>query len=87
MNKAAGERLMWRVFDRQRKDFIQPKRDEAGAIIPPPDVLVYVEEAHNLLPAKADDLTTIWSRIAKEEISGLGSPMQLRSRVRYKQTF
>ena len=66
MNKAAGERLMWRVFDGQRQDFIEPKRDASGAIVPPPDVLVYVEEAHNLLPAKADDLTTIWSRVAKE---------------------
>lgn len=66
MNRAAGERLMWRIFDRQRQDFIQPKRDQAGAIVPPPDVLVYVEEAHNLLPAKADDLTTVWSRVAKE---------------------
>jgi hypothetical protein len=66
MNKAAGERLMWRVFDRQRQDFIQPRRDEAGGIVSPPDVLVYVEEAHNLLPAKADDLTTVWSRVATE---------------------
>ena len=66
MNKASGERLMWRVFNRQREDFIHPHRDDKGAIVPPPDIIVYVEEAHNLLPAKADDLTTVWSRVAKE---------------------
>jgi DNA helicase HerA-like ATPase len=66
MNKAAGERLMWRVFNAQRRGFIHPQHDEVGAIVPPPDIIVYVEEAHNLLPAKADGLTMVWSRIAKE---------------------
>jgi hypothetical protein len=65
MNRAAAERLMWRVFNRQKQDFVRP-RVENGRIVPPPDVLVYVEEAHNLLPAKADDLTTVWARTAKE---------------------
>ena len=60
MNKAAGEWLMWRVFNRQRDDFVNPTLNKAtGEIIPPPDVIVYVEEAHNLLPAKSDDLTTV----------------------------
>ena len=66
MNKAASDRLMRHVFNMQRSDFINPKRDPHGQLIPPPDVLVYVEEAHNLLPAKNDDPTLIWSRIAKE---------------------
>ncbi len=58
---------MWRVFNRQRDDFVNPTLNKAtGEIIPPPDVIVYVEEAHNLLPAKSDDLTTVWSRVAKE---------------------
>lgn len=65
MNRAAAERLMWRIFNRQKQDFVTP-RMEAGKLVPPPDVLVYVEEAHNLLPAKADDLTTVWARTAKE---------------------
>ena len=65
MNRAAAERLMWRVFNRQKGDFVRPTMRE-GRIVPPPDVLVYVEEAHNLLPAKADDLTTVWARTAKE---------------------
>lgn len=66
MNKAAAERLMWRVFHRQVRDFINAKLDANGRFIAPPDVIVYVEEAHNLLPAKSDDLTTVWSRVAKE---------------------
>lgn len=56
---------MWRVFNRQREDFIHPHRGDTGGIVPPPDIIVYVEEAHNLLPVK-EDLTTIWSRVAKE---------------------
>jgi hypothetical protein len=67
INTQAAERLMWRVFDRQKEDFISPKvNQKTKEIIPPPDVLVYVEEAHNLLPAKSDDLRAIWSRVAKE---------------------
>ena len=66
MNKAAAERLMWRVFQRQVQDFVNAKLDAKGRFIAPPDVMVYVEEAHNLLPAKSDDLTTVWSRVAKE---------------------
>ena len=74
MNKSAAERLMWRVFNRQKQDFIDPPRDERGDVIrdvrgripPPPDILIYIEEAHNLLPAKSDDLTTVWARTAKE---------------------
>jgi hypothetical protein len=65
MNGAAAERLMWRVFNRQKQDFIRPTVQD-GRIIPPPDILIYVEEAHNLLPTKADDLTTVWARTAKE---------------------
>ncbi len=66
MNKKAAERLMWRVFNKQVHDFVHPKLDQDNKIVPPPDVMVYVEEAHNLLPAKSDDLTKIWSRVAKE---------------------
>ena len=65
MNRAAAERLMWRVFNKQKGDFVQPTMRD-GRIVPPPDVLVYVEEAHNLLPARTDDLTTVWVRTAKE---------------------
>jgi len=66
MNKSAAERLMWRVFRKQVDYFIYAQLDAQGQVIPPPDVMVYVEEAHNLLPAKSDDLTKIWSRVARE---------------------
>ena len=66
-NKQASERIMWSVFNRQKKSFISPERGPDGNILPPPDVLIYAEEAHNLLPANsALDISNIWSRVAKE---------------------
>ncbi|MCY4042872.1 MAG: DUF87 domain-containing protein [Candidatus Dadabacteria bacterium] len=70
----AAERIMWELFNSQKDVFISPRkdengewlRDENGSIMPPPDVIVYAEEAHNLLPAKDADLTSVWARIAKE---------------------
>lgn len=66
MNRAAADRLMWRLFDAQRAVFVNPRTDDQGQLIQPPDVLLYVEEAHNLLPAKETDLRGVWSRTAKE---------------------
>ena len=73
-NKAAAERIMWRIFRSQQDRF----RSLAAYHDPtaPPDVsqatrghiIVYIEEAHNLLPrANArDNLTSVWARTAKE---------------------
>lgn len=66
LNAAAAERLMWAVFNAQKHKFTNPDEDGEGNLIPPSDVIVYVEEAHNLLPANSDDLSTVWSRAAKE---------------------
>lgn len=66
MNRAAAERLMWRVFESQKYKFTNPSINDHGDLISPPDIIVYVEEAHNLLPAKSDDLSSVWSRTAKE---------------------
>lgn len=63
----SAERIMWALFNRQKRAFIHPKQDSSGRFLPPSDVLVYVEEAHNLLPAGSSTNTkVIWSRIAKE---------------------
>lgn len=67
-NQNAAERILWQIFNHQKLDFVEPKRDADGQIIPPPRVMVYLEEAHNLLPAAGgkDELRTIWARTAKE---------------------
>ena len=70
----SSTRIMRELFSRQIEVFTNPKRDdngvvlrdEQGGILPPPDVIVYVEEAHNLLPSQNADLSEIWPRIAKE---------------------
>jgi len=59
LNQASADRIMWRIFERSRSDFREAKV--------PPEVLIYVEEAHNLLPdATKSDLENIWVRTAKE---------------------
>lgn len=67
-NLNAAERILWGIFNRQREDFVHPKTDSDEDIIPPPPIMVYLEEAHNLLPAAGgkDELKTIWARTAKE---------------------
>ncbi len=69
-----SERIMWEIFNRQRQVFTDPPRgtngeflrDENGNIMPPLDIIVYVEEAHNLIPAHDPKLDSIWARVAKE---------------------
>ena len=66
-NRRAAERIMWKVFNRQQEDF----RSAASAGVTNGQqhhILVYLEEAHNLLPRAntSDNLTTVWARSAKE---------------------
>lgn len=59
VNKSSADRIMWHIFRQNQALFRDGKE--------PPDILVYIEEAHNLLPAGTDmDLENVWVRTAKE---------------------
>ena len=64
LNRRAAERIMWKVFRAQQSMFT------SGDEVPvwKRHVLLYVEEAHNLLPGGGgkDVLSTVWARAAKE---------------------
>lgn len=68
MNEQAAARIMQRIFSSQQQAFTNPETDEkTGEISKPPPVIIYVEEAHTLLPrGSEDDTTNIWARVAKE---------------------
>ena len=60
VNKSSSKRIMKKIFDGNQRMFIDGKKNI-------PEILVYIEEAHNILPAGNDlDLSDIWVRTAKE---------------------
>lgn len=62
INEASARRIIREIFARNRQLFREGKSE--GEI---PDILVYIEEAHNLLPSsREEDLRDIWVRTAKE---------------------
>lgn len=67
MNDQSAKQIMWRIFERQQQHFVNPKEGKDGRLQKPPPVIVYVEEAHTLLPrGNEKDIKEIWPRIAKE---------------------
>jgi hypothetical protein len=60
VNQSSAERIMWHIFRKNQELF----RKGEQCI---PEILVYLEEAHTLLPAGTDmDLKNVWVRTAKE---------------------
>ena len=67
MNEQSAQRIMHAIFTRQQHSFTNPAKGPDGAFLPPSPVIVYVEEAHTLLPRGNDeDTSNIWARTAKE---------------------
>lgn len=59
INKSNATRLMEHIFRKSQEVFRRG--------LPPPDILIYLEEAHTILPAGNEaDLANIWVRTAKE---------------------
>lgn len=59
INKSSADRIMWHIFRQQLSKFRDGKEPE--------EILAYIEEAHNLLPAGSDmELDDVWVRTAKE---------------------
>jgi hypothetical protein len=59
LNQIVADRIIKYIFDSHQKLFSTSKT--------PPQIMVYVEEAHNRLPKGSEtDATLIWPRVAKE---------------------
>lgn len=59
MNKIAATRILNKIFGENAKKFSDAKE--------PSNIIVFVEEAHNLMPrGSEEDNTNIWARVAKE---------------------
>jgi len=59
INRSSAERILWTIFRKNQECFRQGQT--------PPDIVVYIEEAHNLLPSGSElEMQNVWVRTAKE---------------------
>lgn len=62
INNSSARRIMWEIFKGNQKLFREGAKKEGI-----PDILVYLEEAHNLLPSATElDTRDVWVKTAKE---------------------
>ena len=60
LNKSSAYRIITKIFKNNQQEFINGNEHI-------PEILVYIEEAHNILPAGNDlDMSDMWVRTAKE---------------------
>jgi DNA helicase HerA-like ATPase len=60
INKSSADRIMWTIFRKNQEFFRKGEKNI-------PNIIVYIEEAHNLLPSGSNlDLSDVWVRTAKE---------------------
>lgn len=69
-NQEAAERVMWHVYRAQQEAFKQAFTSNTHTQVDVTEghILVYIEEAHNLLPRANDrnNLSSVWAKAAKE---------------------